>query len=429
MKNKMKKVLATVFAAMLAFSMVACSNADSGGETETTAEKETEVSTETGSEEGTSDLEDALMEASEGESGDTIKVGLLTASSGSTAVLDGYIENAFVMGIDEINASGGINGKQIEIIREDYASDPSMVAEKAEKLIVNDGVSCIFGCVLSSCRQAVLPVVEEYDNLLIYPTDYEGLEQSDNIIYLGCVPNQQVQVIAPWLVENVGKNVYVIGSDYLYPRSTCAQLISILEENGATIVGEEYVSMDETDYTTSITKIMEAEPDVVFSVLVGDCINAFQKQYAQYGIETEVFHMCMDESGAAAIGVDACEGVYSGQTYYCTIDSELNNDFKEKYESSYGTVPTVYASTSYSGAYLLKAALEEVGDEFTTADLVAAFHGKSFDGPAGTLTVQDNNHTSLTPRIGRVNSDCLFDILYEAETTVAPDPFAGQTAE
>lgn len=412
MKKLMKKVFALSLAVVFAFSLAACGNSGSGSDT--------------GSGDSGSTLEDALSEASEGTSGDTIKVGLLTASSGGTSVLDGYIENAFVMGIDEINAAGGVNGKQIEIIREDYASDPSMAAEKAEKLIVNDGVCCIFGVVMSSCRQAVLPIVEKYDNLLIYPTDYEGLEQSDNIIYLGCVPNQQVQVIAPWLVENIGKNVYVIGSDYLYPRSTCAQLIAILEENGATIVGEEYVSMDETDYTTSITKIMDAEPDVVFSVLVGDCINAFQKQYAQYGIDTPVFHMCMDESGAAAIGVDSCEGVYSGQTYYCTVESDTNNEFRTKYMEAYGTEPTVYASTSYTGAYLLKAALEEAGDDFTTEELVEAFHGQSFDGPAGTLTIQDNNHTSLTPRIGQVNSDCLFDVLYEADSPIDPDPYAGQ---
>ncbi len=415
MKKMIKKLFTVAVAAAFAFSLAACGDSGNGSTSGTSA----------GSEE-TSTLEDALDKADTGNDGDTIKVGLLTASSGSTSVLDGYIANAFTMGVDEINEAGGVNGKKIEIISEDYASDPSMAAEKAEKLIVNDKVSCIFGCVLSSCRQAVLPVVEKYDNLLIYPTDYEGLEQSDNIIYLGCVPNQQVQVIAPWVVENIGKKVYVIGSDYLYPRSTCAQLIAILKENGATIVGEEYVSMDETDYTTSITKIMAAEPDIVFSVLVGDCINSFQKQFSQYGIDTAVFHMCMDESGAAAIGADACKGVYSGQTYYCTLETDKNKEFVDKYEKAYGTKPTVYASTSYSGAYLLKGALETAGDGFTTEKLVEAFHGQSFDGPAGTLTIQDNNHTSLTPRIGQVNDDCLFDVLYEAGQPIDPDPWAGQ---
>ncbi len=371
---------------------------------------------------------DAIEQATDGaDTGDVIKVGLLTASSGGTAVLDGFIANACKMAVDEINEDGGVNGKQIELYTEDYASDPSTAAEKAEKLIVDDKVSCIIGVVMSSCRQAVLPVVEKYDNLLIYPTDYEGLEQSDNIIYLGCVPNQQIQTIAPWMVENLGTKVYIIGNDYLYPRSTCAQMKAMLEENGATIVGEEFVSLDETDYSASITKIMEADPDVVFSVLVGDCITAFQKQYAQYGLEDmAMFHLCLDESGAAAIGVDNCEGVYSGQTYFCTVDNAQNNAFREKYKTLYGGEPTVYASTTYVGTYLLKGALEKAGDGFTTEQLVSAFHGQTFEGPAGLVTVMDNNHSTVVARIGQVNADCLFNVLYEAAQPIEPDPFAGE---
>lgn len=356
----------------------------------------------------------------------TIKVGVLTASSGGTAVLDTYISNAVKMAAEEINGAGGVNGKTIELVYEDYASDPSKAAEKAEKLIVNDGVACILGVVMSSCRQAVLPVVEKYDNLLIYPTDYEGLEQSDNIIYVGCVPNQQIQTVAPWLVENVGKKVYIIGSDYLYPRSTCAQMKAMLLENGATVVGEEFVSLDETNFTASITKIMDAQPDVVFSVLVGDSITAFQKQYAQFAIEgIEMFHLCLDESGAAAIGADSAEGVYSGQTYFCTVENEQNSVFRAKYASLYGGDPTVYASSGYVATYLLKGALEAAGDGFTTAELVKAFHGQTFDGPAGFVTVMDNNHCTVTPRIGRVNASGLFDVLYESASPIEPDPYAG----
>lgn len=406
MKNAVKRVLAVVMAVVLSVGMTACSSDSSGASATDKSKEESKGGTAA--------------------SGDTIKVGLLTASSGGTAVLDGYIANAVIMAVDEINEAGGVNGKQIELIKEDYASDPAMAAEKAEKLIVNDGVSCIIGVVLSSCRQAVLPVVEKYDNLLIYPTDYEGLEQSDNIIYVGCVPNQQIQTIAPWLAENVGKKVYLIGNDYLYPRSTLAQMKAMLEENGATVVGEEYIAMDETDYTASISKIMDEEPDVVFSVLVGDCITAFQKQYAQYGIEDiEMFHLCLDEAGAEAIGMESCEGVYSGQTYFCTVETDANKVFREKYKEEYGTEPTVYASSGYVAANLLAKALEAAGEEFKTEDLVNAFHGQSFEGPAGLATVCDNNHCTVTPRIGQVNADGLFDVLFESESPVEPDPQAG----
>lgn len=377
--------------------------------------------------EAVSEAADAEITEAAVADGETIKIGVLTATSGSTALLDQYIENALKMSIDEVNANGGVNGKSIELVCEDYASDPATAAEKAEKLIVNDGVSAIFGVVMSSCRQAVLPIVEKYDNLLIYPTDYEGLEQSENIIYLGCIPNQQVATIAPWLVDNVGKKVYVIGNDYIYPRSTCAQLIALLKEQGAEIVGEEYIANDATDYTTTIINIMDAEPDVVYSVLVGNGINTFQTQYAQFGAESKVFHMCMDETCIDAIGLDSCEGVYGGQTYYCTVESDNNKEFVEKYQNAYGTVPTVYASTSYTGGYLLAQALEKAGDDLSSGKKLAeAFHGCSFDGPAGPLTVMDNNHTSLTPRIGVVNSDSLFTVVYEAPSVIEPNPWAGQ---
>ncbi|MGN0436376.1 MAG: transporter substrate-binding protein [Wujia sp.] len=414
--KKIKKLLALAASLVIGMSMMtACGSSESGTTTESV--KATDDSA----------TNDSASDTPESTSGETIKIGVLTATTGSTALLDQFIENAFTMGINEINAAGGVNGKQIELIREDYASDPATAAEKAEKLIVDDGVAAIFGCVLSSCRQAVLPVVEKYDNLLIYPTDYEGLEQSENIIYLGCVPNQQVATIAPWLVENIGKKVYVIGNDYIYPRSTCAQLIDLLEANGATIVGEEYIAMDATDYTTTIINIMDAEPDVVFSVLVGDAINSFQTQFAQYGADCDVFHMCMDESCISAIGLENCEGVYSGQTYFSAVDSPENAEFVEKYEAAYGSVPTVYASTSYTGAYILAQALENAGDDLSSGkEFAKAFYGVSYTGPAATLTILDNNHTSLVPRIGQVNSEGSFTVLYEAPEAIDPDPWAGQ---
>jgi len=416
--KKPNKTAALILAIMLIVTLIAACG-----------KKEEETPAATSEAAATASVTEAIKEAVDSAApvGDEIKIGLLSAASGGTAVLDTYITNAAQMAVNEINSAGGVNGKQIKLYIEDYASDPSMAAEKAEKLIVNDGVIAIIGVVMSSCRQAVLPVVEKYDNLLIYPTDYEGLEQSDNIIYIGCVPNQQIQTIAPWIPENLGGKVYIIGSDYLYPRSTCAQAKALLIENGAEIVGEEYVSLDETDYTASITKIIQAKPDVVFSVLVGDCITAFQKQWALYSVTgINMFHLCLDESGVAAIGTDSCEGVYSGQTYFNTVDSEQNNVFKEKYISLYKDEPTVYASSGYVGAYLLYGALSQLEDSFTTTDLVNAFHGQTFDGPAGFVTIKDNNHSTITARIGVVNSEGRFDVLYQTDDPIDPDPFAGE---
>ncbi len=406
MKRLIRKLIATTVSAVCIFTLVGCAGGAAQSTAPETASPETQETASTG---------------------DEIKVGLLTASSGGTVVLDKYIADSFKMAIDEINSNGGVNGKKIKIFEEDYADDPATAVEKATKLIVDDGVSCIFGVVFSSVRIAVMDVVEQYDNLLIYPTDHEGLEQSSNIIYLGCIPNQQTSVIAPWVAENLGKKIYVIGNDYIFPRSTCAQAIALLKEDGCEIVGEEYLALDETDYSNTIAKIKASGADVVYSVLVGDCINSFTLQMHEFGMDDiAIFDVCLDESGAAAIGGDAVEGVYSGMTYYATIDSEKNNEYRKKIEEKYGYTPTVYSATAYSGAYLMAQALEAAGDGFSTKDLISAFCKQSFDGPSGLMTMNENHYASIYPRIGRARSDCLFDVLYSAEEPIVPDPFAGE---
>ncbi len=360
--------------------------------------------------------------------GDEIRVGLLSSSSGGTVVNDTYIADSFKMAVDEVNAAGGINGKKILVFEEDYACDPATAVEKATKLIVDDKVSCIFGVVFSSVRIAVMDVVEEYNNLLIYPTDHEGLEQSNNILYLGCIPNQSTAVVAPWISENLGKKIYLLGNDYIFPRSTCAQARALFEGSGCEIVGEEYVALDETDYSNTIAKIKSSGADVVYAVVVGDCVNTFTMQMHEFGVDKEVkiFDAVLDEAGAAAIGGDAVEGVYSGMAYYATIDSEANKAFRDKVESKFGYTPTVSSASAYTGAYLLFQALEEVGEQFTTQDLIEAFCKQSFDGPSGKVTMNENHYASLYPRIGQANSDCLFDVIYTSEEAITPDPWAGE---
>lgn len=416
MKKISKKLLAMVVAVACVFTLFGCGQAAGDAASSTTESGAAESAT----------LEETVAAAAETVLGDEIKVGLLSSSSGGTVVLDTYIADAFKMAIGEINDAGGVNGRKISIVEEDYASDPATAVEKATKLIVNDGVCCIFGVVFSSCRIAVMDVVEQYNNLLIYPTDCEGLEQSSNILYLGCIPNQQTAVIAPWIADNLGKKIYVIGNDYIFPRSTCAQAIAILKEKGCEIVGEEYLALDETDYSNTIAKIKSSGAEVVYSVVVGDCINSFTMQMHEFGMDdVKIFDVCLDESGTAAIGAEAVDGVYSGMTYFATIDSPENNAFREKIETKFGYTPTVYSATAYTGAYLLAQAFGEVGDSFTTQDLIDAFCKQSYVGPAGNMVMNDNHYASLYPRIGRARTDLLFDVLYSAEEPIVPDPWAG----
>ena len=194
-----------------------------------------------------------------------IKVGLLYSLSGVTSVSEKQLYNGTKLAIDEINQNGGINGRKIETVFADYASDPARAADKARKLILDDKVVAIVGTCSSSARKAVKPVVESNHSLLVYPQSYEGQEQSKNIVYVGCIPNQQAEVFVDWLVKNVGKKFFLIGCDFVYPRVENKLAQTYLAKNGGSVVGEEYVPYGSTDFSSVLNKIKTSNPDVILS--------------------------------------------------------------------------------------------------------------------------------------------------------------------
>ena len=193
-------------------------------------------------------------------SGDTVKVGILHSQSGTMAMAEKPMIEAAQMAIDEINEDGGVLGKQIEYVLEDGASDAAVFAEKATKLLTKDKVATIFGCWTSASRKAVLPVVEGNDGLLWYPVQYEGLESSHNIMYTAPCPNQQAIPAMDYLMENCKGDdgtlkIFLFGSDYVYPRTTNTIIKAMQKDYGYEIVGEEYIPLGYTDFSTVITKI------------------------------------------------------------------------------------------------------------------------------------------------------------------------------
>ena len=151
--------------------------------------------------------------------GDTVTVGLLHSLTGSMAISEGSVRDAEVLAIDEINKDGGVLGKKIKYIEEDGASEPSTFATKAEKLLGEDEVATVFGCWTSSARKAVKQIFEDYDSLLWYPVQYEGMESSKNIVYMGAAPNQQIVPAIEYLLDQGYKKFFLIGSDYVFPRT------------------------------------------------------------------------------------------------------------------------------------------------------------------------------------------------------------------
>ena len=192
-------------------------------------------------------------------SGDTIKVGILHSLSGTMSISEVSVKDASMMAIDEINAAGGVMGKKLEATVEDGASDWPTFAEKSKKLIQEDKVAVVFGCWTSASRKAVLPVFEQLGGILFYPVQYEGLESSPNIFYTGAEPSQQIVPAVDYLLGEGKKNMFLLGSDYVFPR-TANKIIKLqLAAKGGTLAGEEYVPLGGTEFSTIIAKIQEAQ--------------------------------------------------------------------------------------------------------------------------------------------------------------------------
>lgn len=361
--------------------------------------------------------------------GDTVKVGLLHSLTGSMAISEKSVRDAEVLAIKEINAAGGVNGKQIEYVEEDGASEPSTFATKAEKLIDSEGVSTIFGCWTSSSRKAVKPIVEEYGSLLWYPVQYEGMESSSNIVYTGAAPNQQIVPAIDYLLDQGYKKFFLLGSDYVFPRTANMIINAQLEAKGAEAVGEEYADMDQTDFAAIISKIEAAKPDVIINTLNGTGNVSFFKQMSEKNY-TSSDYMTMSfsiaEEEVATIGADILKGHMVSWNYYQTTNTEKNKEFVNAYKDAYGEnrVTSDPAEAAYDAVYLWKAACEKA-DSFEPEDVIKAVESGeiSFDAPEGTVTIQGDNHHLVKPvRIGQVGDDGLINEIY-ATDPVAPDPY------
>jgi len=360
--------------------------------------------------------------------GDTIKVGILFSDTGSTALLEKTMTNACIMAFDEINAAGGINGKQLEYFHEDYASDPATCTEKIKKLIQQDEVVATVGCCTSASRQATLPTLKEENSLLVYPTYTEGEEVHPNCIYVGSMPNQQATEFVPYLLEHLGKKVFLVGSDYVFPKTCNKEARALIEMYGGEVVGEEYVPLGGTDFSTVCNKIKESGADFVYSDVVGDSNTSFFKNYAQYGLDAETTPICsisIDESSLQAIGADYAEGHYASMPYFSTLGTEASKAFVEKYNSLFddGTVVTVLTESAYSSCYLLAEALEKIDDPSDTDALIAAFSGLEYDAPQGKIKVDEANHcTWLNTRFAQIHNG-KFDIVYSSDEAIKPEPW------
>lgn len=350
-------------------------------------------------------------------SGDSVKIGFVNSLSGTMAISEKTVNDSLHLAAEEINAAGGVLGKTLQIVEEDGASEPTVFAEKATKLISQDCVAAVFGGWTSASRKAMLPVFEENNALLFYPVQYEGLEASPNIFYTGATTNQQIVPAMDYLASEGVTELFLVGSDYVFPRTANKIINSYAEANGITIVGEEYAPLGHTDFSTIVNKLRSSGATAVFNTLNGDSNVAFFKEYKNAGLSAEttpVVSVSIAEEEVAGIGLDNIEGQLAAWNYFQTVDTPENTTFVEAFKAKYGEnrVTSDPMQAAYVSLHIWKL-MVEAAESFAVADVVAAADGVTFEAPEGTVVVNgDNHHISKTALIGEIRDDGLLHTIW-----------------
>jgi len=367
-------------------------------------------------------------------SGDTWRVGVLFSRSGLMAVTETEHFLGTALAIQEINQSGGILGREIEVVAYDPGSNPENYRMLADRLLTEDGISVIFGCSTSAARKAILPAIERRNGLLWYPSLYEGFEYSPNVIYTGASPNQNSFPLAEYLIRTYGKRVFFVGSVYVYPRESNRIMRDLIVSYGGEIAGEIYVPMEasDADLRAVLGKVKQQNPDVLFSTVVGGTARNFYRLYRQAGFEpglVPIASLTMAEGEVREIGVELCEGHITAATYFGSVDLDANRRFAADFRRAFGADKPIsmWSAGAYAQVRLFALALEAAGT-LDTQRLVDAAQGLSYEAPEGSIQIDpENNHTWLTPRIGRLRKDGVFDIVWQAKSAVKPDPYLAVT--
>jgi urea transport system substrate-binding protein len=362
-------------------------------------------------------------------SGKTIKVGILHSLSGTMAISEVSVKDSELLAIDQINKAGGVLGKQIEPVVEDGASDWPTFAEKAQKLISSDKVAATFGGWTSASRKAMLPVFERNKALLYYPVQYEGLESSPYIYYSGATTNQQIIPALEYLqkVKHV-KNLFLVGSDYVFPRTANKEIKAWAAANGMKISGEEYAPLGSTEFSTIVNKVKAAGPDAVFNTLNGDSNVAFFKQLDGAGLpatKLPIVSVSIAEDEVRGIGADKLKGQIVAWNYYQTTPGAVNKAFVDAYKAKYGAkrVTDDPIEAAYLQVKIWAAAVAKAGS-IDVEKVKAASGGLKIDAPEGEITVDGaNHHITKTARIGVIQPDGLIKTVWQSKGPITPDPY------
>jgi urea transport system substrate-binding protein len=383
---------------------------------------------------------------------DTIKVGVLHSLSGTMAISETVLKDTVLMTIDEINAKGGLLGKKLEPVVVDPASNWPLFAEKAKQLIDQDKVAVVFGCWTSVSRKSVLPVFEEKNSLLFYPVQYEGEELSKNVFYTGAAPNQQAIPAVEYLMSKDGgsaKRFVLLGTDYVYPRTTNKILRAFLKSKGIpeSDIMEEYTPFGHSDYQTIISKVKafasQGKKTAVISTINGDSNVPFYKELGNAGLKASdvpVVAFSVGEEELRGVDTKPLVGHLAAWNYFMSIKGEANNAFKNKW-AAYAKAKGIAGhkdkpltndpmEATYIGLNMWAQAVTKAGTT-DTDKVIAAMAGQTFQAPGGFMSTMDkeNHHLHKPVFIGEVKSDGQFNVVWKTKGPVVADPWSDYIAE
>jgi urea transport system substrate-binding protein len=357
-----------------------------------------------------------------------IKVGVLHSLSGVMAMSESQLADASLMAIDEINREGGLLGQRIKPIMGDGRSDWPTFAAEAERMITREKVCAIFGGYTSASRKEVKPVVEKYNNLFFYPVPYEGVEESPNIVYNGASPNQLYIPAIKWCFDKLGKRFFLIGSDYIWPRTVNVLIKDLITALRGEILGEEYLLVGSNEVSEAVEKIALTQPDVIVSTIVGTTNIPFYEELRKAGItsaQIPTMAFGISEVELAQMNASHLAGNYSCWSYFQSVNTESNRQFVSRFKERYGEDRVVNDSieAGYFGVRIWAQAVRDAGTT-DTDDVRRALADQSYEAPGGIVFIDGENlHTWKTVRISRIRDDGQFDIVWSSKKPVRPVPY------
>ena len=389
----------------------------------------------------------SLAPLSFAQSKDPIKVGVLHSLSGTMAISETVLKDVALMAIEEINAKGGVMGRKLEPVVVDPASNWPLFAEKARQLISQDKVAVTFGCWTSVSRKSVLPVYEELNSLLFYPVQYEGEELSKNVFYTGAAPNQQAIPAVEYLMSKDGgsaKRWVLLGTDYVYPRTTNKILRAFLKSKGVSEadIMEEYTPFGHSDYQTIIAKIKkfasEGKKTAVVSTINGDSNVPFYKELGNQGLkatDVPVVAFSVGEEELRGVDTKPLVGHLAAWNYFMSLKNPANDDFTKKW-AAYAKAKGIAGhkdkpltndpmEATYIGIYMWKQAVEKAKST-DTDKVIAAMAGQTFKAPGGFTSTMDmkNHHLHKPVFIGEVKADGQFNVVWKTKGPVKAQPWS-----